>query len=211
MKLLVKLPSRSRPFQLLRVCQQWQAMAEKPFTLLLTLDKDDPITLGQRTALGKLPNTLLQWGLSDTKIHAVNRSAEDYAWDVLVLASDDMVPVVQGWDTIIRLQFVNGTDHCLWCSDGRQSRLCTIPVMGRRAFEQDAHIYWPEYGSYYADDEWTEKWTRRGKLHKVDGPMFRHDHWIFGANKFDALYRRNKATKAKDHATYLRRLAAGYP
>lgn len=189
-------------------------MAEGPVRIVLTLDKDDTLTLDARKRIVReVPGALLSWGLSKNKIDAVNRGASRYAWDVLLIASDDMVPVRRGYDRVILAPYeaAGHTDFCLWCNDARQFRLCTVPVMGRQAYDRRGHIYHPEYESYCPDDEWTERWDAEGKLVRIPGQMFRHDHWKFGASRFDELYQRNRAPKAKDMATLDRRRAAGYP
>lgn len=211
MKILVHIPSRERPDQLLATVKEYQRLAIGPITILLSLDLDDDAMVARRREFQRLPGMLIVWGKSASKIDAVNRDIAEHRWDILIGASDDMVPVVEGYDQRIRSQFTEGTDLCLWCSDGHQSRLCTIPVMGRKAYDDLGYVYHPEYLSYWADDEWTERWTAAGKLVKVQGPMFRHKHWIFGEARFDSLYQRNKAPKKTDHATYNRRKALNFP
>lgn len=199
---------------MIRVAQQYRAMADGPVSIVLTLDTDDKQAMDVRTHIAReVPGALLRWGLSRNKIDAVNRNAGEYEWDAAVFASDDMVPVRQGYDRVILEQFeaAGHTDFCLWCNDARQFRICTVPVMGRQAFDRLGHCYHPDYASYYADDEWTERFQAEGKLVQMPGKMFRHDHWIFGAARFDRLYERNKAPKQADHDTYNRRKAAGYP
>jgi hypothetical protein len=43
-------------------------------------------------------------GLSKSKIDAVNRDINEYKkhWDIVLLASDDMIPQIKGYDNIIR-------------------------------------------------------------------------------------------------------------
>jgi hypothetical protein len=76
-------------------------------------------------------------GTSENKIHAVNRDIDiyttKYPWDVLVLASDDMLPIKDLYDEIIRNdmnKFAPDLDGVLYYPDG-YTPLKTLPEMGK--------------------------------------------------------------------------------
>ena len=62
------------------------------------------------------------YGVSNSKIHAINRDINELTipWDTILVLSDDMVCVRQGWDELIRqdmdLYYPDG-DGCIWCFD----------------------------------------------------------------------------------------------
>lgn len=209
--LLIKLPSRERPAQLLRVVRLFATYCTHPqhATLLISLDTDDasvtPTLLRdlQDTAV----RTIVSRGGRTTKVGAVNRDMElAPPWDLLLLASDDMVPQKHGYDETIRrymkVHHPKG-DGCLWFHDGYQDRVCTMPVMDHRYWQRDGFIYDPRFASYYADDAQTELARRRGRMRKVGECIVRHEHCVWNrAVPDDALYQHNRLHKERDRLLY---------
>jgi hypothetical protein len=70
--------------------------------------------------------------------------------------------------------------------------------MGRKAFDRDGYIYRPEYKSLWADTEWTEVWSERGRLWKSDRQLFKHMHPGWGTAKIDDLYKVNNNFDRED-------------
>lgn len=219
--LLIKLPSRQRPRLLLDVASQYSALCADPLhtSLLVSLDEDD------RTVSVDVERTLIHEsrlhihivrGPRSNKIGAINRDMQHAgAWDILLVASDDQVPVMEGYDAVIRRDmaswFTQG-DGCLWYSDGRQDRICTQCVMDRRYYDRHGYIYHPAYHSYCCDDEYTEVAMAAGRMVKLPDVLCRHDHCCWTNNMpDDALYQHNRAHKQQDQATLHARRAAGYP
>ena len=106
MKLLLKYPTRNRWkwFQKTLGLYYKKMSRDCNFQFLITADEDD-ITMNTpevREFLDKQPNLIYRFGNSKTKIEACNADM-DFAddWDVMVLVSDDMIPVVQDFDKII--------------------------------------------------------------------------------------------------------------
>lgn len=211
MNILVQLPTRERPKRLMEAFNAMKSNQVGQVSYRFPVDNDD---------------TTIPWywlnqygtavpGPRVSKIEACNRGLPgDDHWDIVVLASDDMVCQVKGWDEIIRHDMSKHfphTDGCLWYPDGKQENLCTLAVMGRKAFDQDGYIYRPEYLSLWADTEWTDVWNSRGKLWKSDQTLFSHLHPGWGTAKMDKLYRTNNALDRQDHDTYERRKALNFP
>lgn len=220
-KLLIKLPSRERPDLLLKVAGMYAGMcADKENTRILISVDDDDVTFTPElhAALKALPVEVIipAPGKRVSKIEAVNRDLPGLTpWDVLMAASDDHWPQVHGYDSIIKntlLQHFPDTDGCAWFHDGRQQRLCTLSIMGRKAFERTGWVYQPGYKSYYSDDEWTEYWISQGKLMRDPRCVIRDEHCQWhGAVPDDALYEHNRKAKAADKTYYQLRRAAGFP
>lgn len=200
MQLLVKLPSRQRPATLLKVARMYRDMA-RDATVLVTLDNDDRTApIKQLNDMGVLVNTMDRV----SKIAAVNHGLSDLHWDVVLVASDDMWPIMEGYDDIIRRDMPDDLDACLWYHDGVQSRLCTLPVMGRKYFDRTGRVYHPGYMSYYADDHMHIEARNLGKLSPMLPCIIKHEHPFFkGAMPNDSLYNFNRTHKAQDKAFYL--------
>jgi hypothetical protein len=86
-------------------------------------------------------------GRSCGKIGAINRDM-DLAppFDILLLASDDMIPIVKGYDRIIRDNMPLDTDRVLHFNDGhRTDSLNTLCILGKKYYDRFGYIYYPEY------------------------------------------------------------------
>lgn len=230
MKILVKFPSRGRPEQFLKVLRMMVEMSSDKENVhyLVTVDNDD-LTMSNDvldTACSIHKNIAIHFGTSKNKIDAINRqinhpqAPED--WDIVLLASDDMIPQVQGWDTIIRSEFedmrddhqqgtrypVPNLDQALWFFDGHQHRICTLVVMGRKRYERFGYLYHPSYISLWCDNEWTEV----NQPKKFDQVLFRHEHPAWGGQvPMDALYQRNEAYFERDRMNFEKRKREGFP
>lgn len=210
-RFLVKIPSRERPARLLAAVGAWQGLAGGDVEILLSLDRDDEASLEYAGELQDCGATI-RYGDRYTKVEAFNRDISDFDFDVLVVASDDFVPMIQGWDDHISrtLDRLDTEDIALWCPDARQDRICTIPVMTRKYFDRDGYVFHPSYRSYFCDDEWTTVARMRAKLERVPGPLFLHNHPAFTRVTEDDLYRHNRRDKALDRANYIRRREANF-
>jgi hypothetical protein len=218
MFILVKLPSRGRPEKLLHTLKLYIEKADdlSRMFFMITLDSDDPTVTHElvEQILALRPNIQITLGLSGSKIAAINRDLQNAPpFDILLLASDDMIPVVQGYDNVIRsamrARYPN-TDGVLWFNDGFQGRrLNTLSILGRKYFQRFGYIYHPEYKSLWCDNEFTdvaEKLHRQTYIHQV---IIRHEHPGHGVGVFDEVYTRN-LTNDSDKAVYERRRRRGF-
>lgn len=211
MKIIVQLPTRERPDRFREAFNAMKANQAGDVAYRFPVDNDDKTApyywLNQYGKAVPGPRV--------SKIEACNRGLPgNEPWDIVVLASDDMICQVKGWDDIIRQDMQRefpDTDGCLWYPDGHQQNLCTLAVMGRKAFDMDAYVYRTEYKSLWADNEWTETWSERGRLWKADQQLFTHVHPGWGTAKMDRLYTFNNKFDKEDRDTYIRRKAKGFP
>ena len=233
MKLLIKFPTRARPEKVLPLLERYRSLlsGRNDVFFLITIDTDDK-TMNNPTILKRINHIIhnapkitgiVCIGNSGTKIQAVNAdmTSAPQDWDVLLLASDDMVPQVQSYDAIIfehmRSHFPD-LDGCLWFNDGYTMKVCTLVVMGKPYFQRFNYIYHPDYLSLWCDNEWSEVAAMHGKIQYVDCTIIKHEHF---ANKkgvvADRLYQRNEKFYHQDKALYeLRKkngfwLGRGYP
>ena len=57
-------------------------------------------------------------------------------WDICVVASDDMIPQVRGWDEELIEKMPKDLDHVLFYNDGYCGRkLNTMCIFGRKYYE----------------------------------------------------------------------------
>jgi len=107
-KIICKYPTRNRPQQFLSTLKGWIDGAKNPddISFLVSFDLDDPTMNHEITSqAAKLhPKMIFAAGDSKTKIDAVNSDmniVESYAWQVVLVVSDDMLCRRYGWDEII--------------------------------------------------------------------------------------------------------------
>ena len=218
MRLLIKYPTRERPEQFEETLGKYVDLLERPQDTLIhvVVDIDDqPMHLHAATLLEVAKvETELDLHPKRGKIAAINYATLTRPWDILLLASDDMIPQLEGYDEIIRAAFQThypDTDGALWIHDGRQDSICTIVCMGRKYYERFGYIYHPAYTSLWCDNEQTEVAVNLGKMLKLPSIIRNESPDWFGSHKRDALYRRNNAWFKRDRMTYRKRRKAGFP
>ena len=211
-RLLIKYPTRSRPAQFKQTLEHYISLLADPDNtrFLFSCDTDD-LTMcndGMREYIAQLPvGNRLVYGSSRNKVDAINRDLEgyDYPWDILLLASDDMLPRVYGYDKLIREQFeVNGPDRFLWINDGRQDRICTIACMDRTYYDRDRFIYDPRFVSLWCDNLQTDLAKERGRMLKAPNWITNESPDWGGSITKDDLYKRNNRFYRIDERTYQR-------
>jgi len=216
MKILIKYPTRSRPEQFLTVLTKMVTMAKEPDNIkfLVSFDVDDETMNGsiiQRAS--KIHNDItFVAGTSRNKVHAINRDMEIAGeWDIVMIASDDMIPCIEHWDDVIRSNF-DSSDQALWFFDGHQHRICTLSIMGKDYYNRFNYLYHPEYTSLWCDNEYTDVAMQLGKMkHFPDTILFKHEHPAWGGGlQMDELYRRNEGYFKKDEAVYMKRKSINF-
>jgi hypothetical protein len=217
MNLLIKYPSRERPVQFFDRLTTMAKLADAASELyfVFTFDQNDASMFPMAK---KLEDCGLQGEIyydhSKGKIDAVNRDLDKtkYAWDALVLMSDDMECKVKGWDTRIREDFKEPGAEALWYFDGHQSDICTMPIITRANYERYGYIYDPRFRSLFADNVQTEVNQRIGVMKYHDVVLFHHVHpanvtGVIG----DQLHKRNEMAWSVDERTYKQLKAKGFP
>lgn len=208
MKILVKFPTFNRPKQFFNTLYEYykKCSSLNDIYFLVSIDTND-ITMNNQKVLegiGSYPNLKLIIGDSLSKIHAINRDIDliDIKWDILLLASDDMVPVKLGYDDIIRSdmkRYYNNLDGVLWYNDGFQKdKLNTLSILGYNYYKRFNYIYYPEYKSVYADNEFTEVSKILNKVKYFDNVIIQHQHPDWGFGKNDLIHLRNQKDVNQD-------------
>lgn len=214
----MKFTSRERPEALLRAVTEYKNLAANPADMvwLFSLDEDDitaDYELNQKIHSIIAPTKIsifIYHKKSKGKIYAINRDIDKFNlhWDILLNISDDQLPIVKGYDDVIREAMPENLDASLWFSDGHQDRINTQEIIGRVYFERHGFIYNPEYKSFFCDNEATERALTLRKCLKSSQCIIRHFHpqWdSSGTIKRDALYQKNDGYWKHDEAVYKRR------
>jgi hypothetical protein len=214
MKLLIKFPTRGRKQKFFKVFNHYQNLCEDLDNtyFLVTLDNDDEdMKLSEvEEMLNTFKNVKVIYGDSTSKIHAVNRDIEMINdWDIFLLASDDMIPKVKGYDNIIRnkmKEFYPDTDGILWFNDGHQeNRLNTLCILGKKYYDRFGYIYYPEYKSVWCDNEFMMVGDLLEKQTYFDEVIIEHEHPDWGYGKRDTIHRTNSENESHDRNLFTTR------
>jgi len=213
MKLLIKFPTRSRRKQFFETFDKYQEYISEPTTrFLITIDEDDSDMNNDEVLaiLESYDNVSFVIGQSNSKIHAINRdidTSED--WDIILLASDDMIPQVKGFDKVINtLMNANypDTDGILFFNDGfKGQELNTLCILGKKYYERFNYIYYPEYKSTWCDNEFMDVANILKKQTYIDDVIIRHEHPDYGLAARDEVHSKNFQNENHDKSLYLSR------
>jgi hypothetical protein len=212
LKILIKFPTRNRPNKFIKTLDQYYAMAKDVDNIrfIISCDVDD-ITMNNKNMIsdmGKYKNLKIYFGDNKTKIEAINADI-DNDFDILLLASDDMLPIKVGYDDVIRKLFENNFpdgDGTLWFNDGvRGKSLNTLSIMGKKYYDRFGYIYHPSYKSLYCDNEFTEVSKSLNRVIYIDECIIAHLHPNTDISLKDELYERNDAFLNEDMETYIKR------
>ena len=216
MFILIKFPSRGRPEKLKTTLQRYISYAADMTRMffMVTLDSDDP-TVDHRlinSLLSIHPNIRVTVGISGTKVKAINRDMDTAPYfDILLLASDDMIPIVHGYDNIIRHamhRYYPTTDGVLWFNDGYQrDGLNTLSIMGRKYYQRFGYIYNPIYQTAWCDNEYTEVSRLLNKQTYFSEVIIQHQHPACGLAPIDDTYLKNDIGGGDDGEIYKQRRA----
>jgi hypothetical protein len=214
LRLLIKFPSRGRPSKLLEVVKKYIDYACYVEEMVISLDTDDEtVTPEFLEALRSIhPAIQVVIGTSESKIHAVNRDIPDPdTWDIVLLASDDMIPQIKGYDQIIRERMkihYPDTDGVLFFNDGyRGKELNTLCILGSKYYRRFGYIYYPEYKSFWCDNEFTEVADKLRKQTYIEDVIIKHENPIYldYPNMIDSVYIRNLTFHYHDLDIYNKR------
>lgn len=195
MKILVKLPTKKRKEKFFSTLDIFYNLLDdiENTAFLITLDDDDDDMVNDEVfnKLTGYKNLSYTVGTSIHKLSATNRDLETFNnWDILVLASDDTIPKIKGYDSIIRQEMMTNypdTDGVLHFNDGFQkSQLNTLPIVGKKYYDRFGYVQYPEYKSCFADNEFMEVSRILNKVTYIDTVVIEHQHpdWGFGKHDF---------------------------
>jgi hypothetical protein len=210
--ILMKVTSRERPQQLIDCVKKYIELAENPHKMvwLFTFDKDDNTAIDvmkETQAHIYISNYVGYLEQSSDKINAINRDINIFPlkWDILLNISDDQFPIVKGYDNLIRSSMPDDLDASLWFYDGHQRKINTQEIIGSKYYQRFNYIYYPEYRSFFCDNEAKEVADKLGKLRRFKECIIEHQHpgWSQKyASRRDDLYKRNDQHWKHDEDLY---------
>jgi hypothetical protein len=212
MKLVIKFPSRNRPEKFLKALDKYyRFLSDKNTEIICSFDNDDE-TMKQEhilNAINQYQNVKIFWGDNKSKIEAVNANLQTIEFDILLLASDDMLPTINGFDEIIKdkmLKHYPDTDGVLWFNDGYQgNKLNTLSILGKKYYDRFGYIYYPEYRSVWCDNEFMDVANILEKQTYFDETIIRHEHPDWGFGNRDEVHNLNNVNGNYDKNIYNQR------
>ena len=209
MKLVIKFPTRGRHHKFLRVLNKYiKFLDDKSTKIIVSCDNDDS-EMNQdhvKELIGRYDNVKLCFGDNKTKIEAINADLEGEDFDIVLLASDDMIPVVNGFDTIIKNKMKEhypDTDGVLWFNDGYQgNKLNTLSIMGKKYYDRFNYIYHPKYISVWCDNEFMSVGSLLGKQTYFNDVIIQHQHPDWGFGNRDGIHSLNARNERHDRELF---------
>ena len=219
MNILIKFPTRNRPQKFTQLFLKYKHMLSGKHNVyfIVSMDLDDPTMNNDkiRKFLDNQTNVSYFYGNSKTKIEAINADMYNLGnADVIMLASDDMIPMQVDYDDIVATDMARNfpdLDGVLHYNDGRQGEnLNTFCIMGRKYYDRFGYIYHPTYKSVYADNEFTSVSRGLNKVRYSPIVLFQHG-WINFVGR-DALVERNESPEyyRVDKENYENRMKHGF-
>lgn len=211
--LLIKIPTRSRPSQFFKTLDTYYSNLSGtiPYTFLITCDAEDK-RMNNKYVIRKLqkyPNLVFSFNGNHTKVEAYNKDVGNYKFDIVIAASDDIIPTVKNFDLII-YKIMKETfpdfDGALNINDGTIGRLCnTIPILGYKYYKRFDYIYHPAYKALVCDVELTNVSKILKKEKVVDQILMMHNHPAWGLAATDNLYQKNELYHLEDKRVFAER------
>ena len=217
MNLLIKFPTRNRVDKFLQTLDLYvRYLDDKSTKIIVSCDNDDESMKEDyiQEVLEQYENVELHFGDNKSKIEAVNANLENVDFDIILLASDDMIPKVKGYDTIIKnkmKELYPDTDGILWFNDGFQkNRLNTLCILGKKYYDRFGYIYHPHYNSVWCDNEFMDVGNILKKQTYIDEVIIEHQHPDWGYGLRDEIHTTNQMNEQYDFMVYNKRKSINF-
>jgi hypothetical protein len=229
MKLLVQFPTYGRAEKFLNVLDKYVETVSSHHDIFFNINIDaNDLTMTNpyiqeriKFILSKMPNVdgVINIDENTNKISAINDHIDEREFDIVICASDDMVPKAWGWDNeiVIAMQeHFPDLDGCVHFNDGNtDGELITFSILGKALYDHFGYIYHPDYKSLYCDDEFTQEVRRMGKEKYINKVIISHEHWsIEGSenhNQADIAVQKTLHYSGRDQLVFNKRKEMGFP
>ena len=212
--ILFKYPSRGRPERFFASLDSLVNNVKDVdyYHVAITLDDSDATMNNPEVVerINSYKNVSIQWGESDSKIHAINRNIPDIPFDILVCHSDDMIFNLYGFDQCIRVDMnahfpdFDGLLH--YPDQDAKDWLATMYIAGRKWWEfRDKNIYHPSYKSLWCDNEEMKAAQIMGKYKYCGYQINVHLNPAYGHLPKDNLFNRQQSDWNHDELNYYKR------
>jgi glycosyltransferase involved in cell wall biosynthesis len=200
--------TRGRAMQAIRCRSEWLRLADDPKRVehIFAVDSDDE----EAEVFLRFPSIIMD--NNGGPVAAWNVAAKSSTGQILVQLSDDWKPF-RGWDTAI-VDAIGDTSApaVLAVSDGhRKDDLLCMAILTRARYNQQGHLFHPEFFSMFSDNWFSHCAFRDGVVIDArDRITFEHVHPAFGKAEMDATYARsNDSYHYKTGEGIFRRLREG--
>lgn len=161
--LLIKISSWSKQTKLFKVLDSYYSNLSKkiPYAFIITCQEDDMIMNNKivKKKLKKYPNLIFDFINSRSQVQSYNHDINNHKFSMLLVASDDIVPVVKNFDLIIydamKQEFPNFDGVLNLNSGSRSSASNALPLLGENYYKCFGYVYNPLYEKEYHDVELT--------------------------------------------------------
>lgn len=207
MRLLIQFPTKQRPERFKEYLYRYVYYLEDKTRCRIAVSCDiDDLTMNNDSMCNFIhgfKNVGIFFNYNKNKIQAINAQIPSNGWDVLLLASDDMWPMEQGFDNIIRSEMSKNfpdTDGVLHFNDSiHGDKLNTLAIVGNKYYNRFKYIYNPKYKSLYADNEFGDVSKQLGKSKYIDRVIIKH---MRKEVPNDTVYKHNHSFVKRDKRTY---------
>lgn len=226
MKILIQFPTLARKEKFIKCLIGYVIRASNKNELFFNINCDEEDTsMNNEDTLQCIRGVLCKQNhrvnflRNSNKINAINSRIDDIDFDVLICASDDMIPVVEDWDIHISKNMNNyfpDLDGCLHFNDGyTENKLITLSIMGKKLYDHFGYIYHPDYKSLYCDNEFTEAVYSMNKVRYIDHVIIKHEHYSREGNinsgDFDLAAKKTLLFSGRDSVVYNKRKSLNFP
>jgi len=216
MRFLFKYPTRGRPqwFQETLNAYYSKLSGKHEYQFVIAMDNNDETmnNVSMRDWLASLENLTYYYRDHANKIQACNTGIPNDGWDILVLISDDMTPVVQDFDDIIAQDMLRefpALDGALHYNDGYAGKpLLTLSIMGKKLYDRIGFVYWPAYEGLWCDNDFMSTVKKWNKYWYCDKVIIRHE-WLKHGR--DETYKQGESSYYEDKKIYDARKILGFP
>tara|TARA_Y100001972_G_C7665933_1_gene336671 strand:- start:933 stop:1643 length:711 start_codon:yes stop_codon:yes gene_type:complete len=229
MNILIQFPTFARPEKFLSCLSKYVAMSSGKNNLHFNINCDVDDTTMNNSKSVETVHTIFRdtdhcdfdmyFDKNTNKISAINDHIKNKDFDIVICASDDMIPKAWSWDMEIAnamQQYFPDLDGCVHFNDGNTNGdLITFSILGKKLYEHFGYIYHPDYKSLYCDDEFTQEVRAMGKEKYIDKVIIRHEHYGEEGNSnsgdFDASAQKTLKYSGRDQMVFERRKQLAFP
>jgi len=229
LRLLVQFPTLARPKKFLSVLDRYISTMSVWNEVFFNINCDfEDKTMNNKDIVNDVHKLLskrneargvMHFDYGTDKISAINAHIDEQSFDVVICASDDMVPKVYSWDQRIAVSMQEhfpDLDGCVHFNDGNTNGdLITFSILGRKLYEYFGYIYHPDYKSLYCDDEFTQVVRAMEKEKYIDEVIIAHEHYSLEGSEnhgeIDYAAQKTLHYSGRDHVVFQKRKELGFP
>jgi len=208
--ILFKYPSRGRPERFFTSLDSLVNNIKDVdyYHVAITLDDDDA-TMNNKVVIDRVntyKNVSIQWGKSDSKIHAINRDMPDMPFDILVNHADDMIFNLYGFDQCIRVDMnthfpdFDGLLH--YPDQDAKEYLATMYIAGVGFYKKFGFIYDPVFKSLWCDNLVMKVAQHMGKYKYCGYQINLHLNPCYGHLPRDIMFDQQQGDWGHDEGQY---------